>query len=350
MSTHPWRLIEKNVELPTDQKFHGLSHDGDYEPLTSDGGLGIILAQVPMSDEEWAQVESLPQVKKVYEGGYAYEVVSLPMDFKSSGDRDLDLHKVKEAHQKGFKGKGRKAGVIDTGFDEDHFRAGYSDKILLLKDFTVSASGYWDKRGHGTHVMGTILDDEFGVAPEAKGLVAKALGDNGSGSYAAIIKAIDWLVAQGVDVINMSLSGKSPSDSPLSRAADAAADRGVHVVCAAGNDGCSSRTSEANSPANAQKSLAVAAVDTSSRIASFSSCGSNVDIAGAGVNVLSLGLNGNRSTSMSGTSMASPHVAGTLLLSGEGTHRNREAALLGTAIKTSYDAIRVGSGIANALD
>lgn len=359
--TDKWYVIEKRLELPTDQKFHGLRRDSEYEKLSSEDVLGVILDQVPMDEEERALVESLPQVKKVYEGGYVYANVSRPFDqgkshqeldngdFEVEGLRDLDFHRVKKAHDYGYKGQGSKVSVIDTGFDRDHYEKTYGPlgKIIELKDFSNSGTGPWDYAGHGTHVLGTIIDDKYGVAPEAKAFVAKGLGDNGSGSYAGIIKALEWSIYQGVDVVNMSLSGGGAPDSPLSRAVDVASDKGVNIVVAAGNEGCATKTSEENTPSNAARAVTVAAVDTNSRLANFSSCGKNVNIAGAGVSVESLGLRGSISVK-SGTSMATPHVAGILLLFRGDDARVRENVLYNTARDSQYDAINVGVGVADA--
>lgn len=348
MSDYKWYVIEKKVELPSSQKYHGLSRDSEYEKLTSEEGLGIVLAQAPMTPEEKFEVEKLHQVKKVYEGGYASIDVHPPLDYGKK-DASLDLHRVKEAHQNGYKGKGSLVSIIDTGLDQRHHDGSLRGKVKALKDFTNSPSGHWDKQSHGTHVAGTVIDHEYGVAPDAQIIVAKALDDNGSGSYAGIIKAIEWSVLQGADVINMSLSGRASSDSPLSRAANVASDKGVIVVAAAGNGGNAESGADDNSPANAEHVITVAAVDTSGRIASFSDGGLCVDIAGMGVNEISLGLNGTRGSRMSGTSMASPHIAGICALLPDEAKKDKERSLYRSAKDTPYGQKRVGSGIADAL-
>lgn len=353
-----WYVIEKRVELPSEKKYHGLKHDSEYEKLSSEETLGVILAQVPLTDEEKARLESdeFPQVKKIYEAGYVQADVSPPFDqgkdkkdLESTGLRDLNAMRIKDAHAKGYKGSGTKVAIIDTGFDKTHYDNGFKSKIVALQDFSGSGTGPWDKDGHGTHVAGVILDNNYGVAPDAKGIIAKGLGDNGSGSYAGIIKALEWSVAQGADVVNMSLSGPGSPTSALSVAVDSAAKKGVSVVVASGNEGCGTRTSEVRTPANAEMAITVAAVDVNGNVASFSSCGSNVNVAAPGVSVESLGLNGGRARFMSGTSMASPHIAGVLCLYKNSSKRISENLLYVTARDLPTGALKVGEGLVDAL-
>ncbi|TWT38706.1 Major intracellular serine protease precursor [Blastopirellula retiformator] len=121
-----------------------------------------------------------------------------------------------EIRKRSGAGEGIKVGVVDTGVDETHPEV--QESLVDARDFSGSRSGPVDVDGHGTHVASTIAGKHVGVAPRAKLYIAKALGDNGSGSDRAVANAIFWLIDQGVDIINMSLG--SPSPSPASQPDD----------------------------------------------------------------------------------------------------------------------------------
>lgn len=203
-------------------------------------------------------------------------------------------------------GKGVKVAVIDTGIDYNH--------PDLAKNY---AGGYnavdnsktpLDDHGHGTHVSGTIaavknLNGVVGVAPDVKLYAVKVLDSKGFGQYSWIIDGIDWAVKNKMSVVNMSLGGRVGIDA-LKAAIDAAYKAGVVIVCAAGNDGGS-----VNYPAKYPGAIAVSASDWSDKIASFSSRGPEIAFISPGVNIYST-YKGNTYKTLSGTSMASPHVAG----------------------------------------
>lgn len=206
------------------------------------------------------------------------------------------------------KGKGIRVAVLDTGGDLAH--PDLRDGIAASKDFTGSRSGPSDVNGHGSHCCGVIgarLDGQglAGVAPECSILVGKVLGDNGSGADAWIAAGIDWSIAQGADVISMSLGGSysKVTHDAVKRAVAA----GVIVVAAAGNAGPGENTF--GYPGGLPESICVAATDRNDAVARFSSRGAPVYIAAPGVEILSC-FPGARYAKMSGTSMATPHVAG----------------------------------------
>lgn len=207
------------------------------------------------------------------------------------------------------KGKGAKVAVLDTGVDRNH--PDLRPRIESpddLKDFSRSRYGPGDVQGHGTHVAGSVLGSGPlpGIAPEASLVVAKVLGDDGSGSVVDIAAGIRYAVARGSDVINMSLGGPQP-DSFMPAAIKEAVEAGVIVVAAAGNEGPRENTS--GYPARYAGCISVAAVDKNLAVARFSSRGKDVYIAAPGVNIRSTYPGGQYAT-MSGTSMATPHVAG----------------------------------------
>ncbi len=197
--------------------------------------------------------------------------------------------------------------ILDTGVAPEHPDLG--DKIVDNVNFTDSATSD-DVHGHGTHVAGiaaAVTNNAMGVAGlgyDSSIMNVKVLGDTGSGSYSWIAAGITWAADNGAHVINMSLGGTS-SSSLLEDAVNYAWDKGVVVVAAAGNSG----TSSPIYPAYYANCIAVAATDREDNLASWSSFGDWVDVAAPGVLIFSTTNDGSYGR-RSGTSMASPHVAG----------------------------------------
>lgn len=216
-------------------------------------------------------------------------------------------------------GTGSVAWVIDTGVDQDH--PDLNVDTQRSAEFVESGKGSKsvdDGNGHGTHVAGTIAAinndvDVVGVAAGATVVGVKVLNDRGSGSYSAIIAGVDYTAqnAAAGDVANMSLGGGT-SDA-LDSAVRNLADQGVYVALAAGN---SSEDANLSSPSRVEYAnvFTVSAMDDTDTFASFSNFGNPpIEYAAPGVDVLSTYADGGTST-LSGTSMASPHVAGILLM------------------------------------
>ncbi|MDT0275951.1 S8 family serine peptidase [Blastococcus goldschmidtiae] len=201
--------------------------------------------------------------------------------------------------------------VLDTGVAP---HAELASALVAGQNFTDSPGGLTDatdRHGHGTHVAGTIGADAGsyveGVAPGVRIMPVKVLGDSGGGWTNWAADGIIWAADNGADVINMSLGGSSPN-TVQAQAIAYARSKGVTVVAAAGND----NTSTPFYPAADTGVIAVAAVDQQRAKASFSNYGSYVDVAAPGVSILSTYLADH--VYMSGTSMASPHVAGVVAL------------------------------------
>ena len=205
--------------------------------------------------------------------------------------------------------------VLDTGIDLDH-----PDLNVDVARSVNYASGKDanDGNGHGTHVAGTIgaIDNSTGVVGVAAGvtLVAvRVLGNSGSGSYSGIIAGLDYVAANGAsgDIVNMSLGG--PASSALDAAVLRVVAEGMHVVVAAGNDG---RDALNDSPGRLGANpmvYTISAHDSQNCLASWSNDGAAIDMAAPGVDILSTWKGGGTKT-ISGTSMAAPHVAGILAL------------------------------------
>ncbi|MBM3471844.1 MAG: S8 family peptidase [Armatimonadetes bacterium] len=211
------------------------------------------------------------------------------------------------------KGANVKVAVLDGGIDYNHLdlKANY---VAGGYDFANGDNDPMDDNGHGTHCAGTIAAEDneigvIGVAPEADLYAVKVLG-GGSGQWSWLIAGLDWCVTNGMQVASMSLGGSSPP-TLLKDACDNAYNAGIVLVAAAGNNG--SGTDTVGYPAKYDSVIAVAATDKRDRRASFSSTGPAVDVAAPGVDVLSTILN-NQYGLKSGTSMACPHVSGTVAL------------------------------------
>ncbi|MBP0724106.1 S8 family peptidase [Bacillus sp. RG28] len=227
------------------------------------------------------------------------------------------------AWQKSDKGKDIVVAVLDTGCKTDH--VDLKDRIIGVRNFTTDdnsdPNNVSDYAGHGTHVAGTIAATEnnqgvLGVAPQAKLLIVKVLaGKKGSGAYEWIINGINYAAnwkgpnGEKVRVISMSLGG--PQDVPeLHEAVKNAISKGVLVVCAAGNSGDNRPdTDEFDYPGAYQEVVEVGAVDLNKNISRFSDSNLNVDLVAPGEGILSTYNNGGYAT-LSGTSMATPHVSG----------------------------------------
>ncbi len=213
-------------------------------------------------------------------------------------------------------GTGRVAWVVDTGIDL--YNSDLNVDLGRSRNFVPDGrSDAMDQNGHGTHVAGTIGARDngagvVGVAPNATLVAVRVLNDTGAGYYSSIISGIDYVAAnaRSGDVMNLSLGG--PSSRAIDDAVRRAAGRGIKIAVAAGNE---SQNTAGVSPArlNYPGIYTVSAVDRRDGFARFSNYGSAVDVAAPGVSISSTRLGGGVAT-MSGTSMATPHVAGLLLL------------------------------------
>lgn len=206
-----------------------------------------------------------------------------------------------------------KVAVVDTGIDVKH-----PDLLGNVKGGMSAVgytSSYTDDNGHGTHVAGTIAAAQnsigvVGVAPAADLYAVKVLDRKGSGWLSDIIEGLQWAIDNDIDVVNMSL-GTSSYSATFDSAVQKTIASGTVVVAAAGNSGPTAES--VNYPAKFAGVIAVSAIDSSNVIASFSSRGAGVDLAAPGVSVYST-YKGSGYATLSGTSMASPHVAGVAAL------------------------------------
>jgi subtilisin len=244
----------------------------------------------------------------------------------------------RQAHDNGNTGTDVKIGIIDTGIDYTHpdlaaNMGANPDEVpgndidddqndlvddVIGYDFVNGDSDPWDDHGHGTHVAGITAAQAgnggvIGVAPNAKIFALKVLDAEGSGSFGAVIAALDWAVSESLDVVNLSLGSTRDPGTAVETAFANAEAAGLVIVAAAGNSGKpTGKGNRVEYPARYPSVIAVAATDSSDIRASFSSTGETVELAAPGYNVYSA-LPGGYGVK-SGTSMAAPHVAGVAAL------------------------------------
>ncbi|MGM9533307.1 S8 family peptidase [Intestinibacter sp.] len=219
-----------------------------------------------------------------------------------------------------YRGKGVKVAIIDSGCDVNH--VSLRDNIVAVRNFTTedmkNPNIVTDRVGHGTHVAGIIAaygknNSIVGVAPEAELYILKAIDQTGSGKLSWVVNAINYAVNLNVDIISMSL-GMGVSDEKLERAVNNAVKNGISIVCAAGNEGDGNYDDfEYSYPASYVDVISVGAVDKKSVPAAFSNSNLVIDCVAPGVDIIST-YPGNTYASLSGTSMAAPHVTGSLAL------------------------------------
>jgi subtilisin family serine protease len=239
--------------------------------------------------------------------------------------------------------------VIDTGIYTAH--AEFEGRATFLANYAGDGSNT-DGNGHGTHVAGTIGSKTYGVAKKTKLYAVKVLDSSGSGTTSGVIAGINFAAndqktrsCPNGAVANMSLGGSK--STALNSATASAVTAGLFMAVAAGNDGSNAGNT---SPASEPTAFTVGATDSSDSLASFSNYGSVVDILAPGVSILSTWNNGGTNT-ISGTSMATPHIAGlgAYILALEG---KKTPAALGSRIQALANKNKISgvpSGTVNYL-
>jgi subtilisin family serine protease len=205
-------------------------------------------------------------------------------------------------------GAGVRAYVIDTGIRTSHTQFGGRASAV----FDAFGGNGQDCNGHGTHVAGIIGGSTYGVAKSALLRAVRVLNCQGSGTNAGVISGVDWVTANHINpaVANMSLGGGA--SSAVDTAVNNLANSGVPVAVAAGNSNANACNS---SPARAANAITVGSTTTTDARSSFSNFGTCLDLFAPGSGILSAWFSSNTATAtLSGTSMASPHVAGVAAL------------------------------------
>lgn len=199
---------------------------------------------------------------------------------------------INNALKSSLTGKGVKIGIVDTGYTP------HEQLKTPVKTYSAEFPSVEDAQGHGTHVYGII----HSIAPQADYYIARGLGPDGSGSKVA--QCIAWLVAEGVDIINLSL-GSSKHDEEIAIEVKKGYEKGILFVGAAGNF----NGNKVMFPARMDEFIAVGAIDMAKSKAHFSHRGAALDIVAPGVSIVSTWI-GNAYKEAFGTSMATPHISG----------------------------------------
>ncbi|WAM16845.1 S8 family serine peptidase [Rhodococcus sp. JS3073] len=260
-------------------------------------------------------------------------------------------------------GRGVRIAVLDTGFDLTH--PDFHGRTITAQSFIPGAEPQ-DGHGHGTHCIGTACGPaaaagtrRYGVAHEADIFVGKVLSDQGRGVDGGILAGIEWAIANGCQIVSMSLGADVASVSvAYETVGQRALAAGVLIVAAAGNNAnrAAGRPGLVGVPANSPSIMAVAAVDPDLGLANFSAssnpvAGGQIDVAGPGVRVFSSVPMPVRYGSKNGTSMATPHVAGIAALWCEKTGRTGRdlwSLLTQHSRRLALPSLDVGAGLIQA--
>jgi hypothetical protein len=325
----------------------------------------------PITTTPTAPITTTPTTPTTTTPGTAFPNVTY---YGGSNDWNVNSVNAPEAWAQGYKGQGVVVAVVDTGVDTSHpdltsqiwvnageiagngiddDRNGYVDDTSGW-DFVNNDNTPTDGNGHGTHVSGTIAADDngfgaTGIAPDAKIMPVRVLDNNGSGTANAVAAGIRYAARNGADIINLSLGGSF--SSVIQSAIQYAQSLNVLVVVAAGNEGASVPSYPGRFSATLNNVITVGAYSSSNSIASFSNdvgASGAIQVDAPGVSVYST-IPGNRYALYSGTSMATPHVAGLAALA-LSANPNLTAAQLRTLIVNGADHAISGSDSRGGID
>lgn len=297
---------------------------------------------IQLNDQELRSVSESNLVRKVFKLGRRAQIVQSQSDFSILNTKDFTYGLIKilvpevRTRYVGLDGRGIKVGIIDTGLDETH--PDMKGRMIAFRDFINPGNkSPIDDNGHGTHVAGTIAGGSssgrsIGVAPGAELVIAKGFNSRGNSEDAQLLLALQWMAdpdgntetKDHVDIVSNSwnaygeLKKLTPESDPFCAVLNRLRAMDVIPVFAAGNDG--PRADTIIVPGACPDSLTVGATDSRDSVASFSSRGpvnwknqvvQKPDLSAPGAGILSAESGGGYSTK-SGTSMATPHVAGAL--------------------------------------
>ncbi len=340
---------------------------------------GIVLN---ISVEEAREIETIKGVKKVWRNQKVeinlMDSVPQIQDGILAGKLDIDGNDCTVSGKECLTGENVTIAIIDTGVDYTHSDLGgcfgETCKVIGGYDFINDDADPMDDHGHGTHVAATAAGNGVlnGVAPGAKIRAYKVLDGGGGGSWEHVIAGIERAVIDGADILSLSLGGGGNPDDLVSQAIDNAVLNGSVAVIAAGNSGPGEQT--IGSPGTARNAITVGAIDEQNWIAYFSSVGPVIwtdlegnenaiikpDVVAPGVNICAAQWENawesqecldNQHTSISGTSMATPHVAGAVALVKQAhptwTPEEIKSVLKNTATDLQYSFAKQGVGKVN---
>ncbi|MDR6225346.1 S8 family peptidase [Desmospora profundinema] len=306
----------------------------DAKTVSHNEQIGFDVVEVDGPVEEAIEEYNENSDVEFAEPNYIAEAYFEPNDPEYSKQYALQIVEAPKAWDVTKGSQDVKVAILDTGVDYNH--EDLAGKVEKGGDYIDNDQDPMDEQGHGTHCAGiaaAATDNGIGIAgmaPDVTIYAVRVLDANGSGSYDAIAKGIIDAADAGSDVISMSLGGSQGSRT-LEEAVNYAHEQGSVVVAAAGN----SSTNAPSYPAYYENAIAVAATDENDRLANFSNYGDWVDVAAPGVNILSTMPN-NQYQNQSGTSMATPYVAG---LAGLIASQGKSGDEIREAIESSADKI-----------
>jgi thermitase len=336
----PNQLIVKFREGVTEEQRKRILQDERCESLGSNTDLGVYAIGSKRKMRRMLKRYMAMEAVEYAEPNYTFKASFVPNDpYFSAYQYGPQIIKAPEAWEVTASDPDVMIAVVDTGVQLDH--PDLAAKVTAGYDFVSNDRWPNDGNGHGTHVAGIAAAATnngigiAGVAPRASIMPVRVLDDAGNGSLYAVANGIVFAANQGAQVINLSL-GSPASATTLRNAVQYAIDRGAVVVAAAGNEA----TYVPSYPAYYPNVIAVASTNSQDLRSAFSNYGRWVEVAAPGEDILSA-YPGGYYAYLSGTSMASPHVAGiaALLVAQGRTNRQVRQAILATA-----DPIR-GTGV-----
>ncbi|MFC4591017.1 S8 family peptidase [Sphaerisporangium corydalis] len=311
----------------------------------------------------WSAVHGQDATARTLGAGLAH--LWLDRKVKADLDQSVPLIGAPQAWAAGYDGTGVKVAILDTGIDETH--PDLAGKVVEERSF-VPGVPVADGNGHGTHVASIITGSGAasggrykGVAPGVKLVIGKVLDDSGSGDWSSVIDGMQWAASSGARVVSISIGGQATDGGdPLTQAVDdLTASTGTLFVIAAGNSGADETI---ETPGVAASALTVASTDKSDKLSSYSSRGPLLDgalkpdIAAPGQNIVAARAAGtglgtpvdDSYTTLSGTSMATPHVSGAAAILAQRhpgwTGPQLKAALMSTAKDVGLTVYERGAG------
>ncbi|MFC4547161.1 S8 family peptidase [Paenactinomyces guangxiensis] len=344
----PGQVIVK-FKAGTSQKSMQAAHSEEGTQVVSKSsklGFEVVKFKNKSVEEMIKQYKQNPNVEYV-EPNYYFHATWTPNDLTSSqwGPQKIQAPQAWDVTRSS---SNVKIAIVDTGVQSNH--PDLSGKVINGRDFVDDDNVSNDANGHGTHCAGiaaAVTNNGTGIAgmaPNARILAVRVLDANGSGTLDDVANGIIHAADQGAQVISLSLGGSSGTSS-LQNAVNYAVNKGSVVVAAAGNSG----SSAPSYPAYYSNAIAVASTDSADRKSSFSNYGSWVDVAAPGSSIYSTYI-GSSYRSLSGTSMATPHVAGLAgLLAAQGKNNSQiRAAIENTADQISGTGTYWSYGRVNA--
>ncbi|MEX2532451.1 MAG: S8 family peptidase [Nitriliruptoraceae bacterium] len=306
-----------------------IDRDGDYVIITSDSNTAAeINARLRASGEEQLRVLAERPDQITFSVPAATTVLLADLDVSVQPDTRitaLEIHTQSPVPSWGLDrldaldapldgsysyradGSGSRVYVVDTGIRADH--RDFNGRVAAGWSGVDDGHGTNDCNGHGSHVAGTVAGQNFGVAKQATVVPVRVLDCDGNGFASSIVAGVSWIMANhpgGPAIINVSVGG--PANTAIDDIVTDAAQRGFIVIAAAGNDG---KDACVISPARARDVITIGATTRSDARASFSNTGSCVDLYAPGSSITSVWHTSSTATAtLSGTSMATPHVAG----------------------------------------